>query len=154
VQDQRTTVTAQQALIGAGAGVIIGAVQCVIVIAGMHRVARTDGLAGIGVAARWALAELLVTLLLLLIVSRVLRLRLWALSAVALMAIDAAALLLTWQHALEVGLHGDARAALLAIVVTIEMSAAAVWWPRRARGQTVSSERSTPPSGHQRGPAR
>jgi hypothetical protein len=131
MDDQRTIGTAQQVLVGAGAGAIIGSVQCTIVIAGMRRVARTEGLAGIGVAAQWALAALLVTLILLLIVSRLLRLRLWALSAVGLMGIELAALLITWRHAGQVGLHGDARAALLAVVMVAEMTGVAVWWPRR-----------------------
>ncbi len=120
-------------LIGVGAGTVIGAAQCAIVVAGMRRTARTGGLAGIGVAARWALVTLLVTLVLLLIGSRLMRLRLWALSAVALMTIEVAGLLLTWQHATLVGLHGDARAALFAIVMIIEMSGVAIWWPRRQR---------------------
>ena len=131
-----------RALIGAAVGAVIGGVQCAIVVAAMRRTARTQGLAGIGVAAQGALIALLVTAVLLLIGAWLLGLRLWALSAIGLLGIELVALLGTWRHAEQLGLHGDGRAALFVIIMIVEMAATAVWWPVPARDARREGRRS------------
>jgi len=77
---------AQQSASAAACGAGIGTVQCGLALAGMHAVARSnvaapDSFEGLGVAARYGLLALLISVVLFLIASRLLALKRWVLAA-------------------------------------------------------------------------
>lgn len=111
----------------------MGAAQFGIALAGMHRADQAEGLAGIGVAARYAAGWIAVTLILLLVVCGVLRLRWWALAALALLTGELLIMRVLWDVNPFLGLHGDRRAVLFIPVAVGVSTLGPLLWERRLR---------------------
>lgn len=129
-------------LVRAAAGGIVGASQYGVALAGMHAAAKTEGLAGIGVAARYALGWLAVSLLLLLAVCAALRLRRWALAALLLLAGQLLVIRVVWRYSPIFGLHGDRRAWLFipAAILALTVGGALLQRPEDRSGKTRIAE--------------
>jgi len=120
----------RETVVTAVAGVIIGFFQCEVALAGMRATAKVDGLAGIGVAEEYALAWLGVSLLLLLVVCAALRLRCWALAAVALLAGELLVMGIVWSYTPLLGLHGHAQAVMFIPTAILVLAAGSLGWGR------------------------
>lgn len=118
-------------VVGAACGALLGLLQYWTDVAGMHRVAATRGLDGLGVAAGFGIAYLAVTLVFLLVATGLLGLRLWAAIALGLLVGETAVVAVLWD--LDLGLRGDRKAILFPIVATAALGAVAVLCPRRDR---------------------
>jgi hypothetical protein len=120
-------------LISASVGAALGAAQFGIALAGMHRADQAEGLAGIGVAAKYAAGWLAVTVILLFVVCGALRLRWWALAALALLAGELLIMMVLWRFNPFFGLHGDRRAVLFIPGAVAVSTMGPLLWERRLR---------------------
>jgi hypothetical protein len=125
-------ITLGRAALGALAGAAIGAAQYAVVVSGMKRADRADGLSGIGVAAGAAAEYLILTVAFMLAAAWLLGMRLWGLAGISLTVVQLVAVAFLFDHSADLGLHGHRSAILFAIVAAVGMGTAAVWWPRRA----------------------